>query len=146
MEYEGIKALNFSPDGEILAVVANSDAAAQQLGHKRVSDTNILTLIVYHDGVEVFREEVGEGKYRSAIFVEAWIVYRGHERGLRQSIVFDQIALHALEQYMGARVWGEATDPQGSKHGFVRAVTSGQKKEVLVGVVWRGSRSTAKTI
>ncbi|MFM2424263.1 MAG: hypothetical protein RLZZ70_654 [Candidatus Parcubacteria bacterium] len=130
----------FVPDGESAAVLPNSEAIARKLGYAQVDQAAIAALIVYHDGVEVFRGEVEDGMYRSAIFVEAWMAYRGYGRGQTNTLVFDTIAILALERYVGNRVWTEASDQTTTAHPFVRSIMAGDGKEIRIAVAWRTSQ------
>ncbi len=135
MNYRGF---NFTTDGENPAVVPNSEAAASQLGYSGVEEVCIAGItITVGDGESTWFEKVGDGKYRSAVFVEAMLAYRGHSRGLMSKIVVDEVFMLALRGYMGERVWAEATDSNGEKHGFIRALLRGQGKDVTIDVTWK---------
>lgn len=132
------RGFNFTPDGENLAVVSNSEAAASQLGYSGVEEVCIAGItITVGDGESTWYEKVGEGKYRSALFVEAMMAYRGHSRRSIDSICVDDVFMLALRGYMGERVWAEATGSNGEKHGFIRALLRGQGKDVTIDVTWK---------
>ncbi len=124
---------NFVPDmGDRLAVVDNSDTAAKLLGYDDVSQTCIGFMTVYHDGEKDFETDVGEGKYRMAIWVEAWLAYRNKKPGQVTSVVFDHVALMAMEGYSGKIVWDDAGDPEKQNHGLTRSVRAGVAKGAVV--------------
>lgn len=130
------KGFNFVRDrGDLLAVVSNSDAAAVQLGYAGVEETRVATIIVNYDGKEAWRDDVGEGKYRSAIFLEAWKAYRGQDQNLAYAIPVDDVFLSALEAFVGETIWAEATETGGDKHAFIRAILAGVGQEVTVDLI-----------
>lgn len=132
------RGFNFEKDAENrLAVLPNSAAAAKTLGYDSVSRVAIKTLVVYHGGFEHIQIGVAESTYRSAIFVEAMMAYRGLGRGTSNGLIFDDVAMMALRGYVGEQVWSEAVDKDGSKHSFIRALLAGAGKEVRVVPIWK---------
>lgn len=135
MSYEGF---DFVPDGDKPAVVLNSEAVASRLyGTTDVSVVQIEKLSVIVDGEVIYDETVVEGIYRSALFVEGMMAYRGHSRRGIDSILVDAVFLLALRGYMGERVWVEATDPCRATHSFIRAILSGEETDVTIHVAWK---------
>lgn len=135
MSYQGF---NFVTDADKPAVVPNSEAAASQLGYGGVDEVCIAALtITVGKGVSTWHEKVEDGKYRSAVFVEAWMAYRGHSRRSMSKITVDDVFMLALRGYMGEQVWAEAIDPNGDKHGFIRALLRGQGKDATIDVTWK---------
>ena len=130
---------NFVPDGELAAVVSNSDTAACQLGYGHVSEARIARLrVIVHD-VIVFDEEVGDGKYRSAIWVEAMLAYRGFGYRQVEYLVVDAVAYLALRGYMGNKICNQAVESKGKNHAFVYAIlaTEDSSESVVIQVEWK---------
>jgi len=129
---------NFEADGEKPAVIANSDAAASTLGYTTVEDTRIAHMRVLFDDTVVWKSDIGEGKYRSAIFVEAMMAYRGNYNW-EQVLLMDAVAYLALRDYMGATVCHEAIKFDGDKHAFVHALLTAENSgfSVRVQVEWK---------
>ena len=124
---------DFAPDVPgVPAVIPNSVAVALQLGYNGVDETDISTLFVYHDEKLVLEFDVGEKSWRSAIFVEAWLDYRGYEDLVEFQV--DQVFLLALEAYMGEGVWADAVNPALNNHVFLRAIRSAGDRRVKIEV------------
>ncbi len=132
---------NFVPDGELGAVVSNGDIAAKQLGYEVVSDVCIAQVRVYVDGEVFFNDAVGEGKYRSAVWVEAMMAYRGKGRYETTELAIDAVAYFALRGYMGEKVCQQAIESKGGKHPFVYAVlaTEGRNLDIVVEIQWKSA-------
>ena len=130
---------NFVTDGDKPAVVANGDTAANQLGYDNVSSVLIAHIRVTVNNVVVFDDVVVDGKYRSAVWVEAMLAYRGCARYERTELVIDDVAYFTLRGYMGRQVCQQALETRGQSHPFVYAIlaTEGMGSLVLVEVTWK---------
>ena len=120
-----------------VAVLTNSENAAERLGYREVSEVKIAELVVYHDGVEAWRCEVQEGTYRSAIWVEAMLAYRGKSRYEADYLQIDDVAVMAIRGYMGERILALATDPATKVCGFTRAIITPNTADIRVDVTWK---------
>lgn len=130
---------NFVPDGELAAVMSNGDTAANQLGYTAVSEVRIAHLRVIVNDDVIFDDVVGEGKYRSAVWVEAMLAYRGCGYRETEYLSVDAVACLALRGYMGNKVCNQAIESKGEKHAFVYAIlaTEDSGKSVVVQVEWK---------
>ena len=120
-------------------MVPNSNTAAKQLGYENVADTRVARmLVIVHDEV-VFDQVVEEGKYRSAIWVEAMMAYRGYGYRGTQYLEVDDVAYFALRGYMGYKVCNQAIESKGESHAFVYAIlaTEDSVESVVIQVEWK---------
>jgi len=131
MAFEGF---NFEADGEKPAVIPNSDAAATTLGYAGVEGTRIAHMCVWVGDTVVWSSYIGDGKYRSAIFVEAMLAYRGGYNWGQQVLLMDAVAYLALRGYMGATVCHEAIKSDGEKHAFLHALLTAENSGLVVRV------------
>ena len=123
--------------GAQCAVIYNGPEVAAQLGYYEPSKTQIATLkVILADGTVLFEDEVGDGKYLSAIWVEGWLAYRN--LGLADRVEFDLYAKSCLMKYMGVKVCRDARNEDLQNHPFVRALLNADTEQVIyIGVIWK---------
>lgn len=122
-------------DGEKLAVVENGRRVTEWMGYSDPSETQISYIeVVTPQGEILFEDEVGDGKYLSAIWVESR--FKLANQPISASLEVTWVGREQLKQYMGAKVIADATNPDLENHGFVRAVMSAEGV-VYVKITWK---------
>jgi|GEM_PF-6891534 len=108
---------------DTLAVVFNTDRMmAIMTGHERVAEINISMLAVMINFEATWSDQVGDGKYRSAVFAR-------FESGLEKvpGMITGQYELLEITEELKARliatmgqtVWKECQETKGEKHSFM---------------------------
>lgn len=115
---------NFVGDDFYPAVVANVGLLQKALGYKRESDVPIKRIVVASAyDVETFL--IGESKYKSALWVDAWFksLSQSERRVVRDHFTFVMTskAQISARRFFGEQIYSDAGS-ESTKHGFVRAL------------------------